>query len=228
MGKGKLAKFADMAANPLVVERPYRPGDEPVRLDWHKKFFKNDNPIVLELGCGRGEYTVGLGRMYSDKNFIGVDIKGARMWRGAKTATENAMPNVGFLRTRIEFINSFFAEGEVDEIWVTFPDPQLRKARIKKRLTGPIFLGYYSQFLKEGAAADIIVMDYKPFTPFSDENIDGHMIFGMTGRQCQTTIGNGKLLMLDRQLVDIDEEAVNAHILEESKKLWGALNNCEY
>ena len=82
--------------------------------------------------------------------------------------------------------------------------------------------------LKPGAAADIIVMDYKPFTPFSDANIDGHMIFGMTGRQCQTTIGNGKVLMLDRQLVDVDEEAVNARILEESKKLWGALNNCQY
>ena len=82
--------------------------------------------------------------------------------------------------------------------------------------------------LKAGAAADIIVMDYKPYTPFSDANIDGHMIFGMTGRQCQTTIGNGKVLMLNRQLVDVDEEAVNAHILEEAKKLWGALNHCEY
>ena len=117
---------------------------------WREDFFGNPNPIVLELGCGRGEYTVSLAERFSDRNFIGVDIKGARLWRGAKTATENAMPNVAFLRTRIEFIDSFFAPGEVDEIWITFPDPQLRKNRVKKRLTAPLFLEALRPFPEAG------------------------------------------------------------------------------
>jgi tRNA (guanine-N7-)-methyltransferase len=104
----------------------------------------------LELGCGKGEYTVGLGTTHPDGNFLGIDIKGARMWRGAKTATEMGLRNVGFLRTRIEFINSFFGPGEVSEIWITFPDPQLKKGREKKRLTSPVFLALYSQFLAPG------------------------------------------------------------------------------
>ena len=150
MGKGKLAKFADMADYPHVFEYPYSVVDNvpfEMKGNWNRDFFKNDNPIVLELGCGRGEYTVGLGRMYPDKNFIGVDIKGARMWRGAKTATERGMTNVGFLRTRIEFITSLFAPGEVSELWITFPDPQLKTRRAKKRLTSPIFLEYYAKLL---------------------------------------------------------------------------------
>ncbi len=102
---------------------------------------------MLELGCGKGEDTVGLGAAHPGRNFLGIDIKGARMWRGAKTATEMGLSNVGFLRTRIEFINSFFAPGEVSEIWITFPDPQLKKGREKKRLTSPVFLAYYAQFL---------------------------------------------------------------------------------
>ena len=114
---------------------------------WKQTFFKTDNPIVLELGCGKGEYTVALAERNPERNYIGVDIKGARMWRGAKTATERNMTNVGFIRTRIEFINSFFAEGEVDEIWITFPDPQLKTRRAKKRLTSPLFLERYARFL---------------------------------------------------------------------------------
>ena len=102
---------------------------------------------MLELGCGKGEYTVALAERNPDKNFIGVDIKGARMWRGAKTATEQGMKNVGFLRARIEFITSLFAEGEVAELWITFPDPQLKTRRAKKRLTSPIFLEYYAKLL---------------------------------------------------------------------------------
>lgn len=158
MGKDKLRRFAENLTFKNFVQPEFEEifhRDHPLKGRWREDFFHNDNPIVLELGCGRGEYTVALAAKFPDRNFIGIDIKGARMWRGAKTATENEMPNVGFLRTRIEFINSFFAEGEVDEIWVTFPDPQLRKARIKKRLTGPLFLGYYSQFLKEGAAVNL-------------------------------------------------------------------------
>lgn len=129
--------------------------DHPLKGNWRKDFFGNDNPVVLELGCGRGEYTVALGEMFPGKNFIGIDIKGARMWRGAKTATENGMGNVGFLRTRIEFINSFFGPGEIDEIWITFPDPQLKKNRVKKRLTSPGFLEMYARFLKPGALINL-------------------------------------------------------------------------
>lgn len=158
MGKDKLRRFAENLTFKNFIQPEFDEifhRDHPLKGHWREKFFNNNNPIVLELGCGRGEYTVALAAKFPDRNFIGVDIKGARMWRGAKTATENEMGNVGFLRTRIEFINSFFAEGEVDEIWITFPDPQLRKARVKKRLTGPIFLGYYSQFLKAGAPVNL-------------------------------------------------------------------------
>lgn len=116
--------------------------------NWNKKIFKNINPIVLELGCGKGEYTVGLAQRFPEKNFIGIDIKGARIWRGAKTAIENNIVNAAFLRTRIEFINSFFAENEVDEIWITFPDPHLGKKNSNKRLTCPWFLNTYRNFLK--------------------------------------------------------------------------------
>ena len=151
MGKGKLAKFAEMAANPLVIECPFavmQQGDFPLRGKWHSDFFHNDNPIVLELGCGRGEYTVGLGRLCPSKNFIGVDIKGARMWTGAQDALQHGMKNVAFLRTHIEFIQQFFAPGEVSEIWLTFSDPQMKKAT--KRLSSTFFLQRYRQFMQEG------------------------------------------------------------------------------
>ena len=136
MGKNKLEKFADMASYPHVFEYPYSAVDNvpfEMKGNWHQQFFKNDNPIVLELGCGRGEYTVGLGRMFPDKNFIGVDIKGARMWTGATESLQSGMKNVAFLRTNIEIIDRFFAPGEVSEIWLTFSDPQMKKAT--KRLT---------------------------------------------------------------------------------------------
>lgn len=122
--------------------------DHPLKGRWHADRFGNLNPIVLELGCGKGEYTVGLAERYPAKNFIGIDIKGARMWRGAKDSNDKKLPNVSFLRTRIEFINSFFAPGEVEEIWITFPDPHLKKKREKKRLPGPGFLNSYRQFLR--------------------------------------------------------------------------------
>ena len=115
---------------------------------WNTEKFCNSNPVVLELGCGKGEYTVGLAGRFPGMNFVGVDIKGARMWRGAKTAFESRIRNVMFLRTRIEFINSFFAENEVDEIWLTFPDPYPRKRSSSRRLSGPVFLNRYRKFLK--------------------------------------------------------------------------------
>lgn len=151
MGKNKHKRFQENLTFGNMLQPAFDDifnKDYELKGRWRKDFFRNDNPVVLELGCGRGEYTVSLGEMFPDKNFIGVDIKGARMWRGAKTATENGMDNVGFLRTRIEFIGSFFGEGEVDEIWITFPDPQLKKSRVKKRLTAPGFLEAYSKFLR--------------------------------------------------------------------------------
>ena len=114
---------------------------------WHA-FFGNDNPIVLELGCGKGEYTVGLAKRYPNKNFIGIDIKGARFWRGAKTAIEDQLPNVAFIRTQIELIDHLFAAGEVGEIWITFPDPQIKYKRSKHRMTNPVFLDRYKSILR--------------------------------------------------------------------------------
>ena len=151
MGKDKIKRFEENKSFDALVQPDF---SEMFKMDyklkgkWASEFFKNDKPIVLELGCGRGEYSVELGKHYPDKNFIGIDIKGARLWRGAKTVTEEGISNVGFLRTRIEFINSFFAKDEISEIWITFPDPQLRKTRVKKRLTAPEFLPMYSNFLK--------------------------------------------------------------------------------
>jgi tRNA (guanine-N7-)-methyltransferase len=114
---------------------------------WCSSFFKNNNPLVLELGCGKGEYTVGLAKRNPNKNFIGIDIKGARFWRGAKTAIENQMPNVAFIRTQIELVEFIFAENEVDEIWITFPDPQIKYKRTKHRLTNATFLQRYKNVL---------------------------------------------------------------------------------
>lgn len=150
MSKNKLSKFADMANYPHVFECPFA-WDETQTFDmkgnWNTRFFGNNNPIVLELGCGRGEYTVGLARLYPDKNFIGVDIKGARMWTGATEALNEGMKNVAFLRTHIEMIDRFFATGEVSEIWLTFSDPQMKKAT--KRLTSTFFMERYRHFLTD-------------------------------------------------------------------------------
>ena len=173
MSKGKLAKFADMASYPHVFECPMgrlegessnaTPAKDSqlstpnfqlstfnfqLKGRWHSDFFHNDNPIVLELGCGRGEYTVGLARRYPERNFIGVDIKGARMWSGATESLKEGLKNVAFLRTNIEIIDRFFAPGEVQEIWLTFSDPQMKKAT--KRLTSSYFLERYRHFLVDG------------------------------------------------------------------------------
>lgn len=148
MSMNKLAKFAEMATYDHVVEAPFQTPTTPnheLYGRWHEDFFKNNNPIVLELGCGRGEYCVGLGRMFPEKNFIGVDIKGARMYSGATEAKNEGLTNVGFLRTHIEFIDKFFAPGEVAEIWLTFSDPQMKK--VTKRLTSTYFLERYRHFL---------------------------------------------------------------------------------
>lgn len=150
--KNKLAKFSEMDTIPFVFQYPFarlrEEGGFPLRGRWHSDFFHNDNPITLELGCGKGEYTVGLAERIPGRNYIGVDIKGARMWRGATQARDAGLTNVAFLRTDIELIDSFFAPGEVDEIWITFPDPQMKKTR--KRLTSTRFLELYRKILRPG------------------------------------------------------------------------------
>ena len=149
--KNKLKRFKENKTFPNVFQ-PMR--DElvnqnyPLKGQWRTNFFKNNNPLVLELGCGKGEYSVALAQKYPDRNFIGIDIKGARFWRGAKTAIEEDIPNVAFLRTQIELIEHAFAKNEVDEIWITFPDPQIKYKRTKHRLINTQFLDRYKAILK--------------------------------------------------------------------------------
>jgi tRNA (guanine-N7-)-methyltransferase len=151
MSKGKLAKFADMETFRNVFQYPYSVVENvPFEMKgrWREDFFHNDNPIVLELGCGHGEYTVELAKLYPDMNFIGVDIKGARMWTGAKQALEAGLTNAAFLRTNIEIIDRFFDRDEVQQIWLTFSDPQMKNAH--KRLSSTFFLQRYRHFLVDG------------------------------------------------------------------------------
>jgi tRNA (guanine-N7-)-methyltransferase len=162
MAKNKLQKFADMETYSHVFQYPFAVLKErgfDMRGKWNEMFFHNDNPIVLELGCGKGEYAVGLARRYPDKNFIGVDIKGARMWTGASEAMAEGIENVAFLRTHIELITHFFAPGEVSEIWITFPDPQMKKTR--KRLTSTRMLELYREILTENG-----IIHLKSDSPF--------------------------------------------------------------
>jgi len=151
LAKNKLKKFAQTQEythvhqpDLHVLEHGY-----PMKGNWKKDFFKNENPLVLELGCGMGEYSIGLAEKFPEKNFLGVDIKGARIWQGATDALEKELSNVGFLRIRIDWIETCFAQEEVDEIWITFPDPQLKKRRGTKRLTHPDFLKRYNNILKK-------------------------------------------------------------------------------
>ncbi len=164
MGKNKLSKFAEMNTIDLVFQYPFSRlkaegfDSFPMKGRWHE-FFGNDNPIVLELGCGKGEYTVGMAQIFPEKNFIGIDIKGARMHAGAVKARDLGMPNVAFLRTQRELIEHFFSSGEVSELWITFPDPQMKKT--SKRLTGTRFLGLYRKVMADGG-----VVRLKTDSPF--------------------------------------------------------------
>jgi tRNA (guanine-N7-)-methyltransferase len=144
MAHKKLVRFKELETFPNVLQYP-----NAISGEW-SSFFKNDNPVILELACGKGEYAVGLGEMFTGKNFIGVDLKGNRIWVGAKKALEKNLKNVAFLRTQIDHIASYFSKNEVQEIWITFPDPQLRRSKAKKRLTHPKFLRLYQQFLIPG------------------------------------------------------------------------------
>ena len=151
--KNKLKRFKENETFANVVQPTRESVTDKTFLykgSWKQDFFKNDKPLVLELGCGKGEYSVNLARKYPDKNFLGIDIKGARFWRGAKTALEEGLDNVGFLRSQIELVDYLFAENEVDEIWITFPDPQIKYKRTKHRLTNQEFLEKYKLILKPG------------------------------------------------------------------------------
>ena len=153
MGKDKQKRFQENLTFNNLFQYQYRElttseNGFPLKGKWRTEYFKNSNPIVLELGCGKGEYTTGLAAMYPQKNFIGFDRQGARLWRGCKTANENNLSNVAFVRTNIQFIEQFFEIGEVDEIWVTFPDPQPNQPNHRKRLTSPTFLKRYATILK--------------------------------------------------------------------------------
>ena len=153
MSKDKLRRFKELGQ----FDRVFQPRIEEInnkdyslKGKWKQEVFHNSHPLVLELGCGKGEYTIGMARHFPGKNFIGIDIKGARMWKGAKASHDEKIINSAFLRTRIELIASFFAPGEVDEIWITFPDPQPTERRKKKRLTSPGFLNFYQAFMIDG------------------------------------------------------------------------------
>lgn len=147
MGKDKLKRFAEVNTFRNVLQLD---AGKPFKGQWNTGFFKNNNPVVLELACGKGEYTVNLARLFPGKNFIGIDYKGNRIWRGAKTALEDDVNNVAFLRIQIETILDYFETGEVDELWITFPDPQPQVSREKKRLTSQRFLDKYKLILKPG------------------------------------------------------------------------------
>jgi len=173
--KNKLAKFAESAKFPNMFQPDYEDVKEGYKMrgKWRSDFFNNQNELVLELGCGKGEYTVGLGRKYSNRNFIGVDIKGARMWRGCKTSVEEGLHNVAFLRQKIQLVEYMFAQDEVDEIWITFPDPQPKVA--KRRLTSPQYMERYAKILKEGGIINFKT-DNEPLFDYTLEIIEeqGH------------------------------------------------------
>ena len=149
MAQKKLVRFAEIKTFANVLEQPAN-----MKGEW-AVFFKNNNSVTLELACGKGEYAVGLGRLYLNRNFIGIDIKGNRIWRGAKTALEEGLNNVAFVRSQIDQVDAYFDKNEVAEIWITFPDPQLRLSRMKKRLTHPRFLRIYQHFLQPGGVVNL-------------------------------------------------------------------------
>lgn len=193
MGKDKLRKFRENETFSCLVqprtEEVFRT-DHPLKGHWGDTFFKNDRPIVVELGCGKGEYTIDLALRNPSCNYIGVDIKGARLWKGAKYATEHNLPNVAFLRTRIEFIESLFAPGEISEIWITFADPQI--GREKKRLTSPLFVERYRHFLKPGG-----IVHLKTDSPYLHEY-----------SKLMAQVNGLKILAASRDIYGADREAL--------------------
>lgn len=149
MARRKLQRFVLNAQAENFLEEG-KPLYEQIKGKWHSDFFKNENPITLELACGRGEYTIGLASIYPNRNYIGVDVKGSRMWKASQTAIDNNLKNVGLLRTTIDFLDKFFGENEVDELWITFPDPRLKDGTEHRRLTHPKYLSMYRKVMKLG------------------------------------------------------------------------------
>lgn len=205
MAKNKLKKFAEVNTLSNVIqpqiEEVYQIEHE-LKGKWNELFFKNSNPIVLELGCGKGEYTIGLAERYPDKNFIGVDIKGARIWKGAKYASERNLNNAGFLRMHIEHINSVFGQAEISEIWITFPDPQLKRIRSKKRLTSSVFLSLYSKILKSDGLIHL--------------KTDSTRLFNYTTNLCDLNNLNVKYKSCDLYHSDLDDDILTIRTQYES------------
>lgn len=172
MAKTKLKKFAELDTFSNVIQPNYQSISDnyPMRGQWSRAFFGNDNPVVLEIGCGKGEYTVSQALENPDKNFIGIDVKGERLWRGAKTSIEKGINNTAFIRMQAQKLNLFFAPNEVSEIWITFPDPQLQKPKTKKRLTAEKFLDIYKTILNEDGCVHLKT-DNAFFFEFSVETI---------------------------------------------------------
>jgi tRNA (guanine-N7-)-methyltransferase len=173
MAKRKLKKFAEVSSFNICFFLSFeqsREGGLSLKGNWHTNYFKNNNPIIVELGCGKGEYTIGLAKRFPNKNFIGVDIKGNRIWTGAKAAIENKLDNVAFIRTRIDFIDTCFSANEVSEIWITFPDPQPQKSRIRNRLTHSLFINRYKKILMPQGIINLKT-DNEPFYNFTKEMI---------------------------------------------------------
>lgn len=197
MGKNKLKRWAEL----LTMQRVFQPNETVRTADfelksmWNEKVFFNNNPIVLELGCGRGEYTIGLAKEYKDKNFIGIDIKGARLWRGARTANDENILNAAFLRTRIETIVNCFGTDEVSELWITFPDPQ-PGMRENKRMTNPQFILNYKKFLRQNGIIHIKSDDIDFFEYSSSilKSFPGNFLFHTTDLYQEVT--NDKILTI--------------------------------
>ncbi|MCD4665152.1 MAG: tRNA (guanosine(46)-N7)-methyltransferase TrmB [Bacteroidales bacterium] len=196
--KKKLLHFAENITFDNFIQLSYQEVISGVALKgkWEKNFFKNTNPIILELGCGKGEYTVRLAEKYPDKNYIGIDMKGARMWRGCKTSQEKKLKNVAFIRTKIELIKYFFEKNEISEIWLTFPDPQPKKFKARKRLTSPHFLELYNNILRpEG-----IIHLKTDNTGLFDYTLDvikenGHQLLYLTKNLCYSGYNDDKILI---------------------------------
>ncbi|MCK4676611.1 MAG: tRNA (guanosine(46)-N7)-methyltransferase TrmB [Bacteroidales bacterium] len=206
MGKQKLIRFAENATFDNLFQPSYAEVITGFRLKglWGKEYFSNAAEIIIELGCGQGEYTVGLAERYPDQNFIGIDIKGARLWHGCKASVEKGLKNVAFIRTRIEMIDHFFSPGEVGQIWITFPDPKIKNHQALKRLTSPIFLNKYKNFLKNDHIIHL--------------KSDDPGFFDYTMKVIKQN--HHKLLFETKDLYNagIDEDAVN--ILTFYEKMW--------
>jgi tRNA (guanine-N7-)-methyltransferase len=178
MGKNKLFRFSENAVFEQVVQPTFEElmkGDFPLKGHWNEAVFKREAPLVLELGCGRGEYTTGLAKLVPEKNYLGVDIKGARIWRGARTAREQGLTNVAFLRTHVDHVLQCFGPHEASEIWLTFSDPQVKKSKARKRLTSPLFLARYKQILKPGGLIHLKT-DSPLLYDYTLEQIEAHKL----------------------------------------------------